>query len=33
MEVPVHAVHLKETTTEVEQLRHMLERIFDVTEV
>eukprot|EP00731_Ephydatia_muelleri_P035641 Em0144g11a len=27
MEVPVHAVHPKETTTEVEQLRHMLERM------
>ena len=24
---PVHAVHSKETTTEVEQLRHMLERM------
>ena len=27
MEVPVHAVHPKQTTTEVEQLRHMLERM------
>ena len=27
MEVPVHAVHPKETTTEVEQLRHTLERM------
>ena len=27
MEVPVHAVYPKETTTEVEQLRHMLERM------